>query len=63
MKTTELNPSRSMLQQLRERHPIKCGDIIDGKRVVETCYKMDGDDHVPVYRLEGEFEHRKISSP
>jgi hypothetical protein len=61
MKTSDLDPSRSMLDQLRERHPISLGQIIDGKRVRMTCYEYDPktDEHVSVYQLEGESRTRR----
>jgi hypothetical protein len=47
-------------EAMRRTHPVKLGDIIDGKRVVETYWQWtpaDGD--VPMYRLEGETVARK----
>jgi hypothetical protein len=42
-------------EAMRRTHPKKLGEVIDGKRVVETFWQWtpeNGD--VPMYRLEGE---------
>jgi hypothetical protein len=47
---------------MRRNHPVKLGEIINGKRVVETCWQrcQDDGDH-PVYRLDGEDGYRLAS--
>ena len=48
---------------LRHSHPVKLGDIIDGKRVVETFYKYVDGKHIPYYRLEGSYKKYKYETP
>lgn len=48
----------SYFKSLRDRHPVKLGSVIDGKRVITTCYRYDGKSSVPVYMLEGESKYR-----
>jgi hypothetical protein len=62
--TDELDPSKGLFSQLRALHPIKCGSFIEGKRVVETGWKMRGNYNAPVYRLDGDpfHEYREATS-
>lgn len=47
---------KGYFDSMRQGHPLKLGDIIDGKPVVLTCFK--GLPAVPIFRLEGEVECR-----
>ena len=49
-------------EAMRRTHPVKLGEVIEGKRVVETFWRWtpeDGD--VPMYRLDGETTARVAS--
>lgn len=51
-------------EAMRRTHPLKLGEVIDGKRVVETFWQWSpekGD--VPMYRVEGETEARMVAKP
>jgi hypothetical protein len=43
-----------------ESHPVKVGDVRDGKAVMDVLWQLQGDSMVPVYRLYGEPEFRSI---
>lgn len=47
---------------MRRNHPVKLGEVINSKRVVETFwFNCDEDGDQPVYRLEGEEGYRLAS--
>lgn len=49
---------------MRRNHPIQVGELVDGKRVVETFWQWSpekGD--VPMYMVEGEAEARMVAKP
>jgi hypothetical protein len=42
-------------ESMRRTHPVKLGEVIDGKRVVETFWQWTRENgNVPMYRTEGE---------
>jgi hypothetical protein len=46
---------RSASDAYRAIHPLRLGDLVDGKRVIETFWEWSPDrGDVPKYRLEGE---------
>lgn len=50
----ELDPTQGYLSQLRTLHPIRCGDLINGRRVLATFWKPIGEYEAPFFRLEGD---------
>jgi hypothetical protein len=51
-------------EAMRRTHPVKLGEVINGKQVVETFWQWSpekGD--VPMYRVEGEAEARMVAKP
>jgi len=52
IKTSQLNPTKPMLQQLRDMHPVKIGDVINGKRVTSTFYEAENGASVPCFKLD-----------
>lgn len=46
---------------LRASHPLKIGDVIDGKKVIQTHYIRRGEQDVPMCYLEGEARAREYS--
>jgi Lar family restriction alleviation protein len=44
-------------------HPVRLGEIVEGKRVVMTCWEWTPESgNVPVFRLDGESELRKVAN-
>jgi DnaJ-class molecular chaperone len=41
-------------ESMRRTHPVKLGDVIDGKKVVKTCYQSTPEGDVPVFSLADE---------
>lgn len=50
--------NRGFFDSLRASHPLKCGDMLDGKKIVGTCYQIRDGESVAMVRLEGESEYR-----
>jgi hypothetical protein len=47
---------------MRQRHPGKLGDVIDGKLVVAVFWQWTRErGNVPMYRLEGVYENKVFS--
>jgi hypothetical protein len=47
---------------MRRTHPVKLGEVFDGKRVVETFWQWTPDNgDVPMYRTEGETAAKAAS--
>lgn len=53
---------RGFFEAMRKSHPIKVGDVIEGKRVVMTCWEWtpNGGDK-PIFQLAGETKTRTVS--
>ena len=50
-------------EAMRKSHPIKLGELIDGKRVIETFWQWSPDDgNVAMYRLEGDTEAKVVKA-
>jgi Mimiviridae putative ATP-dependent RNA helicase len=45
----------------RDNHPVKCGDVINGKKVVATCWRHEDGRTIAVYRLEGELDYTRAA--
>jgi hypothetical protein len=48
-------------EAMRRTHPVKLGEIIDGKRVVATFWQWTPENgNVPMYRLQGEANGKNL---
>lgn len=52
-----------LFSALRTAHPVRCGDIIDGKRVVQTCYRYENGKHAAIFYLDGDPHPHAIGEP
>lgn len=59
----ELDRTKGYLSQLRDLHPARIGQVVNGKRVIGTCWIYQGNYNVPMIKVEGEHDYREYQCP
>lgn len=54
--------SNGFFESMRRAHPLKLGDLIDGKKVVATFWSWSPEaGNVPMYRVEGNDKPKMVT--